>query len=185
MHICTTLRNNQGARNTRVCTGYCLFSNHIIRNWLNFLKRSATFEAATIVHSMKNTKVPPVLKEKQHICAQPCTCSVAPIIQHTKIAFFSFIYLPIRILMCKTWRIAPKTSCLRLKPWWVWRTTAMERRISRIQRAGTHQPSPSLCALPQNGMLFFTKNSLRLLIFVFFFYKSLLDHAISQQKCKQ
>lgn len=115
--------------------------------------------------------------------AQPCTCSVGPTYSAYKHRFVSFIYLPIRILACKTRRIAPKRSCLQLKPWWVWSTTAMERRSSRIQRAGTHQPSPLLCSLPQNGMLFFTSNSGQLLIFVLFSYKFRLDFkAISQQK---
>lgn len=36
---------------------------------------------------MKKRKVPPILKEKQHICAQPCTCSRDRQTQQTKSAF--------------------------------------------------------------------------------------------------
>lgn len=89
---------------TRVCTGQGCFSNYIIRNFLKQLIEicAATFEAASIyVHSMKK-KVPPIFKEKQHIREPPCTCSAGPIKQHTKTFFPFFIYLPIRILLCKT-----------------------------------------------------------------------------------
>lgn len=90
---------------------------------------------------MKN---PLVLKAtQQHIRANRAPAPGDEQTRHTKNkdGLFSCIYLS--ILACKTWRIAPKASSLRLKPWWVWRATAVERRTSRIQRAGTHQPTPS------------------------------------------
>lgn len=65
----------------------------------------------------------------------------------------NLFYLPIRLLVRKTQRIAPRASCLRLKPFREWRAAAAaRRRTSWMRRAGTLRP-PTHTLPPHDGCM--------------------------------